>query len=295
MAIKRGGLGRGLNEIFMQNESEDQNSIVTLKISEIEPNKNQPRRELDPEALRELSESIAQHGVIQPLVVRPLIDGGYQIVAGERRFRASRMAGLKEVPVVIRELSDAQTMEIALVENLQREDLSDLELAMGYESLMNEFNLTQEQVAQTVNKSRSSIANTLRLMKLPDSVKTMLKNADITSGHARAILGLDDPELMEKIALETIENNYSVRETEKRVQLINKMKSEGETQSEESKPKEKTDKRPQYYREVELSLSESFGRKVSVNQKNKSSGTLILEFYGEEDLKELMKKFKDDI
>ncbi len=292
MAMKKGGLGRGLGEIFLQNESEDQNSTVTLKISEIEPNRKQPRRDFDPETLRELSDSIEQHGVIQPLVVRPLLDGGYEIVAGERRFRAARMAGLTQVPVVIRELTDSQSMELALIENLQREDLSDLELAMGYDSLIKEYGMTQEQVAETVAKSRSAVANTLRLMKLPDAVKTMLTNGDITSGHARALLGLNDPDMIEKTADEVIENGLSVRETEKRVQFLNKL---GDQEEEEEQPKEKIDRRPQYYREVELSLSESFGRKVSVNQKNKNSGTLVLEFYGEDDLKELMKKFRDDI
>lgn len=291
MAIKKGGLGRGLGEIFLQNESEDRNSTVTLNISEIVPNSKQPRRDFDPETLRELSDSIEQHGVIQPLVVRPLLDGGYEIVAGERRFRAARLAGLKEVPVIIRDLSDHESMEIALIENLQREDLSDLELAMGYDSLMKEYRMTQEQVAQTVNKSRSAVANTLRLIKLPDAVKTMLKNGDISSGHARALLGLNNPDLIEKTADEIIENGLSVRETEKRVQFITRLDGADE---EEQPPKEKIDRRPQYYREVELSLSESFGRKVSVNQKNKQSGTLVLEFYGEDDLRELMKKFRED-
>ncbi len=292
MAAKKSGLGRGLSEIFMQNESEDINSIVTLKISEIEPNKKQPRQDFEPEALNELSDSIAQHGVLQPLVVRPVFGDGYEIVAGERRFRAARMAGLTEVPVVIRELTDEQTMELALIENLQREDLSDLELAMGYQSLMKEYDLTQEQIAGIVNKSRSSVANALRLTKLPESVKTLLTNGDISSGHARAILGLNNDDIMEAVAREVIENEMSVRETEKRVQEIN---NDGEVIPEKKVVvKEKTDKRPQYYREVELSLTESFGRKVSVNQKNKSSGTLVLEFYGEDDLKELLKRFKDD-
>lgn len=289
MAAKKSGLGRGLSEIFMQNESEDQNSTVTLRISEIEPNRKQPRQEFEPEALNELSESISQHGVLQPLVVRPIFGGGYEIVAGERRFRAARMAGLTEVPVVIRELTDAQTMELALIENLQREDLSDLELAMGYETLMKEYEMTQEQVANTVSKSRSSVANTLRLIKLPDGVKTMLTNGDISSGHARALLGLEDNELMEQIAQEVVEYSLSVRETEKRVQQINKEKENGE----EVVVKEKIDRRPPYYREVELSLSECFGRKVLVNQKNKNIGTLVLEFYGEDDLKELLKHFKE--
>ena len=289
---KKNGLGRGLSEIFMQNESEDKNTTLTLKISEIEPNRNQPRQEFEPEALKELSDSIAQHGILQPLVVRPIFGGGYEIVAGERRFRAARMAGLTDIPVVIRELTDEQTMELALIENLQREDLSDLELAMGYQALMKEYDMTQEQIAGTVNKSRSAVANTLRLMKLPDSVKTLLKNGDISSGHARAILGLPSEEAMEAVAIEVIENDLSVRETEKRVQTIN---NEGGVPEEKKiTVKEKIDRRPQYFREVELSLTESFGRKVSVNQKNKSSGTLVLEFYGEEDLRELLKRFKDD-
>ena len=290
MAAKKSGLGRGLSEIFMQNESEDSNSTVTLKISEIEPNKNQPRRDFESEALNELSESIAQHGILQPLVVRPIFGGGYEIVAGERRFRAARMAGLTEVPVVIRELTDAQTMELALIENLQREDLTDLELAKGYESLMKEYDMTQEQVASTVNKSRSSVANTLRLMKLPESVKTMLTNSDITSGHARALLSLENDELMEQAAQQIVENSLSVRETEK---LVSQMVKSSENPV-EVVVKEKKDRRPQYYREVELSLSEAFGRKVTVNQKNKNNGTLVLEFYGEEDLKELLKRFKDE-
>lgn len=290
MAVKKSGLGRGLSEIFMQNESEDSNSTVTLKISEIEPNKNQPRKDFEPEALNELSESISQHGILQPLVVRPIWGGGYEIVAGERRFRAARMAGLTEVPVVIRELTDSQTMELALIENLQREDLSDLELARGYDSLIKEYNMTQEQVANTVNKSRSAVANTLRLMRLPESVKIMLSNSEITSGHARALLSLEDDGLIEQAANRIIESNLSVRETEKLVSQMIKSK-EGNSVAVVKKTK---DKRPQFYREVELSLNESLGRKVIVNQKNKNNGTLVLEFYGEDDLRELLKHFKDE-
>ena len=291
MPPKKNGLGRGLSEIFIQNESEDHNDTITLKISEIEPNKNQPRREFEPESLNELSESIAQHGVLQPLVVRPLFGGGYEIVAGERRFRAARMAGLTNVPVVVRELTDSEAMELALVENLQREDLSDLELAMGYESLMKEYGMTQEQISGIVNKSRSAVANTLRLLKLPESIKIMLKNGDISAGHARALLALENEDMLEMAARSIIDNNLSVRETEKMVAQINK---ETDQSDKEIVVKEKQDKRPQYYREVELSLSESFGRKVVVNQKSKNSGTLVLEFYGEDDLKELLSHFKED-
>ena len=223
-------------------------------------------------------------------MVRPILGGGYEIVAGERRFRAARMAGLTDVPIVIRELTDSQTMEIALIENLQREDLTDLELASGYESLIKEYNMTQEQVANTVNKSRSSVANALRLMKLPESVKVMLTNGEITAGHARALLSLEDDSLIEQAAKEITEKHLSVRETEKLVAQMVKSKEI----SEAAVTKEKKDNRPQFYREVELSLNESLGRKVTVNQKNKNNGTLVLEFYGEDDLRELLKRFRDE-
>jgi len=173
---------------------------------------------------------------------------------------------------------------------LQREDLTDLELARGYESLIKEYNMTQEQVANTVNKSRSSVANTLRLMKLPQSVKIMLTNTDISSGHARALLSLEDNDLIEQAAQQIVDNNLSVRETEKLVSQMVKSKEEQPTVA----VKEKTDRRPQFYREVELSLNESLGRKVTVNRKNKNNGTLVLEFYGEDDLRELLKHFKDE-
>ena len=168
MAAKKGGLGKGLDAIFMENATENSNSTVTLKISELEPNQDQPRREFDDEALAELADSIAQHGVLQPLLVRPIAGGGYQIVAGERRFRACRMAGVQEVPVVIRELSDGQVMELALIENLQREDLSPIEEAQGYQTLMEHYHFTQEEVSRSVGKSRPAITNAMRLLRLPD-------------------------------------------------------------------------------------------------------------------------------
>ena len=175
MAKKLGGLGKGLNAIFIENDAETDNGSVTLKISEIEPNRQQPRKEFDEQALSELAESISQHGLLQPLLVRPLTLGGYQIVAGERRYRASRMAGLTEIPVIIRELSDTETMEIALIENLQREDLTPVEEALGYKTLIDEHNFSQDEVAKSVGKSRPAIANSLRLLKLPDSVMEYLR------------------------------------------------------------------------------------------------------------------------
>lgn len=198
MAKKKGGLGKGLNAIFMENESEDSNSTVTLKISEIEPNRAQPRREFDEKALAELADSISQHGVLQPLLVRPLLDGGYQIVAGERRWRASRMAGLTEVPVVIRELSDGETMELALIENLQREDLTPVEEALGYQQLMDKYSLTQDEVSRAVGKSRPAVANALRLLNLPEEVLSLVGNGRISAGHARTLLSFKDPDELDK-------------------------------------------------------------------------------------------------
>ncbi|MFR2562590.1 MAG: ParB/RepB/Spo0J family partition protein [Anaeromassilibacillus sp.] len=168
---KKGGLGKGLDAIFAENDMEDANATVTLKISEIEPNRAQPRKDFNDEALAELADSIAQHGVLQPLLVRPLLGGGYQIVAGERRWRAARMAGVSEVPVVIREMSDHEVMELALIENLQREDLTPLEEAQGYQSLIDQYGMTQEEISRTVGKSRPAVANALRLLHLPEDLR----------------------------------------------------------------------------------------------------------------------------
>lgn len=277
---KKGGLGKGLSAIFIENESEDQNSTVTLKISEIEPNKDQPRTDFDDKALAELAESIAQHGVLQPLLVRPLMYGGYQIVAGERRYRASRMAGLTEVPVVIRELDDKETMEIALIENLQRENLTPVEEAKGYKTLMDTYGFTQEQVSSSVGKSRSAVANSLRLLNLPEEVLILLSDGRITGGHARALLSLDDKNKMIVISQEILDKDLSVRQTEKLTQNLKKKTT--------PKKEEKTN----FLKEVELALNENLGRKVSVTKKG-NGGVLTLEFYSEEDLKELANKLED--
>ena len=196
MAKKLGGLGKGLNAIFIENDSEKGDGAVTLKISEIEPNRSQPRKDFDEQSLGELAESISSHGLLQPLLVRPLPLGGYEIVAGERRYRACRMAGLTEVPVIIRELTESETMELALIENLQREDLTPLEEAEGYNVLMREHGFTQEEIAQSMGKSRPAIANALRLLKLPESVRELLREDNISAGHARALLTLGSEEAM---------------------------------------------------------------------------------------------------
>lgn len=282
MAKKLGGLGKGLNAIFIENDSETEGGTVTLKISEIEPNRTQPRKEFDEQALSELAESISQHGLLQPLLVRPLTLGGYQIVAGERRYRASRMAGLTEVPVIIKELTDTETMEIALIENLQREDLSPVEEALGYKALIDEHGFSQEEVAKSVGKSRPAVANALRLLKLPDNIMEYLKDSKISAGHARALLTLENEELMTELADEIVAKDLSVRQVEK----ICKKKP---TVQKEEKP----EKKPSFYSMVELALSESLGRKISVSKsKGKQGGVLQIEFYSDEELTELSNKLK---
>ena len=282
MSKKFGGLGKGLDTIFAENETEDSNSSVMLKISEIEPNRSQPRKDFDENSLSDLAQSISQHGLLQPLLVRPLPIGGYQIVAGERRYRACRMAGLTEVPVTIRELSDTETMELALIENLQREDLSPIEEALGYKALIDEHGFSQEEVATSVGKSRPAIANSLRILKLPDSVLEYVKQDKISAGHARALLMLDNEEDMLELAELIYKKDLSVRQAEK----LAKKKPEVE---EDTQPERK----PSFYSMVELALNESLGRKIKVNKnKGKQGGVLQIEFYSDEALTELSNKLK---
>lgn len=283
MAKKLGGLGRGLDAIFVDNETEDGNKSLTLKISELEPNRNQPRKDFDEKALTELAESIKQHGLIQPILVRPILGGGYQIVAGERRYRASRMAGLTEVPVTIRDLTEEETMEIALIENLQRENLNPLEEALGYQSLMEEYDMSQEQVAQAVGKSRPAVANTLRLLNLPSAVTELIKDGKISSGHGRALLAVENDEEKIRIANQIVAEDLSVRQVEK----LTKKKPEKEKDP-------KAEPIVPYFTMVEQQLSENLGKKVKVTkQKGKKGGILQIEFYSEEELKELAWKLEN--
>ncbi len=279
---KKGGLGKGLSAIFMENESEDQNSTVTLRISEIEPNKDQPRTDFDDKALSELAESIALHGVLQPLLVRPLVYGGYQIVAGERRYRASRMAGLTEVPVVIRELDDRETMELALIENLQRENLTPIEEAKGYKTLMDTYGFTQEQVSSSVGKSRSAVANSLRLLNLPEEIIDLISQGKISGGHARALLSLENKEKMIEISREIMDKDLSVRQTEKLTQKSKK--------GEKNPPKK--EEKTNFLKEVELALTENLCRKISVTKKG-DGGVLSIEFFNQEDLIDLANKLEE--
>ena len=276
MAQKKGGLGKGLELLFAENALEDAGKAVTLPIGEIEPNREQPRKAFDDAALAELSASIAQHGVLQPLLVRPMSGGGYQIVAGERRYRASRMAGLTELPAVIRELSDKEAAQLALIENLQREDLNPMEEALGFQKLMEGYGLTQEETAHIVNKSRPAVANALRLLNLPEEVTAMVADGTLSAGHARAVLSFA-PELQVETAKNAVKSGASVRELERQARAA---------QREKKTPRATAFRRDSFYDEVELALSEALSRKVRVTVGEKS-GTLSLEFYDREDLQEL--------
>ena len=280
MAKKQSGLGKGLGALMLENTTEDMVATNTLPISEIIPNKEQPRKTFDEDALAELAESIKQHGVLQPLLVRPLPSGGYQLVAGERRWRASRMAKLREVPVVVKELTDTETMEIAIIENLQREDLNPIEEAEGLQALIDKCGFTQEEVAASVGKSRSAIANSLRLLRLPQEVRDMTREGSISAGHARALLSLDNEAVIYEAAQNIVNNNLSVRDIERLVKIQDKNAVVSQ---------KRYKRRDSFYDEVDLTLSEVLGRKVKVYN-GKGKGTLEIEFYSQEDLKNIANK-----
>jgi len=277
--MAKGGLGAGLDTLFSDNTSEVQVK-KTLRIAEIEPNRDQPRKNFSDEAISALADSIREHGMLQPILVRPISTGGYQIVAGERRWRAARMLALDEVPVTIRELSDAETMQIAIIENLQRENLNPIEEANGYNELIEKFGMTQEKVAKMVGRSRSAIANAVRLLSLPDRVVKMLENGEISAGHGRALLGFENEELLIATALRAADGGLTVRQVERAAQ-----------KSVEAKENKASDNKKidNYFVEMELSLNERLGRRVKVDY-GKNKGALILEFYDKEDLAALADK-----
>lgn len=271
---------KGLGALMFENSVDDMVPTNRLPLDEIIPNKDQPRKTFDEESLRELADSILQHGVLQPLLVRPLPGGGYQLVAGERRYRASRIAGLKEVPVVVKELTDTETMEIAIIENLQREDLNPIEEAEGLQALIDRCGFTQEDVAASIGRSRPAIANSLRLLKLPEDVREMTKNGQISAGHARALLAFENPALISEAARQAVEKNLTVRDLER---MARQSAASG---SRTHAPK----RRDSFYDEVELSLTETLGRRVRVVNAGKKKGTLEIEFYSAEDLKNIANK-----
>ena len=273
--MKKSGLGKGMNAIFAENAEIDEGS-VNIKIAEIEPNREQPRKEFDSEALSELADSISQHGVLQPLLLRPMVSGGYRIVAGERRWRASRMVGLTEVPAIVREMTDTQEMLFSLIENLQREDLTPLEEAKGYKTLIDIQQFTQEEVSRTVGKSRPVVTNALRLLNLPEDIQQLLEDGKISSGHARTLLSFKNEDDMRYASKKAVEG-ASVREIEKLAKKMNEKKTASASRGGGIK----------YYEETQLALNSYLGRKVKVSG-TKKKGVLQIEFYGEEDLQNLI-------
>ncbi|MBR6392524.1 MAG: ParB/RepB/Spo0J family partition protein [Eubacterium sp.] len=275
MAKKMSGLGKGLGALMQENSIDDGLSTNTLPISEIVPNRDQPRKTFDEAALAELAQSIEQHGILQPLLVRPMPSGNYQLVAGERRWRAAMMCKLTEVPVVIKELSDNEAMELAIIENLQREDLNPIEEAEGLQALADKCGYTQEEIANAVGKSRPAIANALRLLRLPEEVREMTKNGAISAGHARALLAFDNPAMMLEAANQIVSRKLTVRDVEKMARAPRRAAS-----------RSRNARRDSFYNEVELSLAETLGRKVKVVNSGKG-GTLQIEFYSPDDLKNI--------
>lgn len=289
------GLGKGLDSLIptidaeelsikpakKNNNIEKSDGVFTVKINSVEPNRNQPRKTFNEDALTELSESIKQYGIIQPIVVQKKNDY-YEIIAGERRWRAAKQAGLKEVPVIIKDYSEQETVEIALIENIQREELNPIEEALAYKRLLTEYNLKQDQVAERVSKSRTAVTNSMRLLKLTDEVQQMVIEDLISSGHARALLPIEDNDLQIQLATRIMDEKLSVRETEKLVKSILNKKPE--------KKKEKVEN-AFVYEEIENKIKEIVGTKVKVNHKPNGKGKIEIEYYSDKELERLLDLF----
>lgn len=272
--MKKNGLGKGLGALIRENEQDVTSTVTELKITELEANQNQPRRYFDDQALQELSNSIKEHGVVQPIIVRKQ-DENYQIVAGERRWRAARLAGLKTVPVVVKDYSNVQVMEIALIENLQRQDLNSIEEAFAYKSLIEEHDMTQENISGRIGKSRSAIANTLRLLNLPEEIRSMVVHGKISAGHARALLTVENKIKQMEIAQKIIDQQLNVRDIEKLV--MQKDKTE----------QKKDNKKDVEIIELEEQLKKTFATKVNILHK-KNKGKIEIEYYSNDDLERIL-------
>jgi len=290
--MSKRALGKGLDALFQSYQQEvevfetnqvDMNNdeIKEIKIQDIDPNKNQPRKDFDGESIDELVKSIKEHGILQPILVKPN-NGRYTIIAGERRWRAARLVGLDKIPAIVKDIEESEMLILALVENLQREDLDPIEEAEGIKRLMDDCNLTQEQVAQKIGKSRPVIANALRLLTLSPKIQSYLKENKITTGHARALLGIEDEQTREEIALYIIEKGLSVRETEK---LIKRLKEGDNPKTKKIHPKEK----PSYLIDIEEKLEESLGTRVLITQ-GKKKGVIEIEYYNNDDLERIMER-----
>lgn len=287
MARRSSGLGRGLDAIFLdntitENTADKENTITTLKISLVDPKSDQPRKYFDKDALEELANSITENGLLQPILVREYGEGRYQIIAGERRFRASKLAGLTEIPAIILDRDNKSVAQIALIENIQREDLNPLEEAMAFKSLKEEYDMTQEELSERLGKSRSAIANSIRLLDLPEAILSMVASKELSAGHARTLLGVKDPEDTILLAQFVVEQDLSVRQLEEQVKKINKKKKAVKEEEETEEPF------VDYFREMELKIQRQLGRKVKIEDKGKKK-TLTLYYEDNEDLDELLK------
>lgn len=281
---KSAGLGRGLDELFgAQPEEPSTGPVTMLDIDVLEPNRDQPRRNFDEARLASLADSIAQHGVITPLTVRKIADVRYRIIAGERRYRASRRAGLTEVPVIVLDADELHATELALVENLQRADLNPMEEAEGYRSLIDRFDLRQEDVAARVGRSRSAVANALRLLDLPEAIAEHVVDGDLSAGHARALLALDDAKIQAEAAERVMAEELSVRQTEQLVKRIKAAREAAET------PPQPGPVQPDYVGELARELSTTLGRSVKITSNSKNKGRIVLDYYSLDDLDELLK------
>ena len=285
MAKEKKGLGTGLGVLFGEDTYEDENELQTVPIAKVEPRSDQPRIKFDETALQELADSISRYGLIQPVTVRKLDTGYYQIIAGERRWRASRLAGLAEIPVRVIEADDRRTAELALVENLQREDLNPIEEAKGYRSLIEDYGMTQEEAAQSVGRSRPAVTNALRLLNLSGSVLEMVEEGQLSAGHARALIPIEDAEKQLSAAKEVVEKSLSVRKTEQLATKILKEKPE-----EEDQPADEI--KVDYAAEVSDQLTKSLGRRVRLVD-GRRSGRIEIEFYGADDREKLIEMLKN--
>ena len=286
MAKKNSGLGRGLDAIFLDNTLVEETvhseeKITKLKISLVDPKRDQPRKHFDKEALEQLAESISENGLLQPILVREYGDGRYQIIAGERRFRASKLAGLTEIPAIVLDRDDKKAAQIALIENIQRENLNPIEEALAYKALAEEYDMTQEELSQKVGKSRSAIANAVRLLDLPEEVLTMVASGELSAGHARTLLGVKDKDAMILLAQKTVEEDLSVRVLENLVKLANKPQK---PTVEDEEPLPLVD----YFHELEIRVQSHLGRKVKIDGKGRKK-TITLSYEDNEDLDELLK------
>ncbi|MCI5501528.1 MAG: ParB/RepB/Spo0J family partition protein [Lachnospiraceae bacterium] len=293
MPSKR-GLGKGIDVLIPGKEKSNNDSITkvkevvkevdTIDINKIEPNGQQPRKNFDEDSLNDLADSIKQHGMIEPLIVKKTENGFYNIIAGERRWRAARIAGLKKVPVIVKDYTSQQIMEVALIENLQREDLNPIEEAEAFQRLIDEYHLKQDEVAEKVSKSRVAITNSLRLLKLDERVRCMVIEEKIKSGHARALLSIEDNDLQYEIAVKVFDEKLSVRETEK---LVRKVSTEGKIKKVEKK-EVFTPQEEMVYKQYEEKMKVLMGTKVSINHKTRDKGKIEIEYYSQDELERIM-------